>query len=77
MSKDDNCPLCSGYMMNGTTTFTVDYEKGVIVIRHVPALVCAQCGESWLEDEQSAKLETLVQAAKKHARQLEVIDMVA
>ncbi len=77
MSKDDNCPLCKGHMIKGTTTFTVDYEKGVIVVRHVPALVCAQCGEAWIEDEQSAKLEALVQEAKNHARQLEVIDMVA
>ncbi len=77
MSKVDDCPLCNGHMINGTTTFTVDYEKGVIVVRHVPALVCAQCGEAWIEDEQSEKLEVLVQAAKTHARQLEVIDMVA
>lgn len=77
MSKDDNCPLCNGHMINGTTTFTVDYEKGVIVVRHVPALVCAQCGEAWVEDKQSAKLEALVQEAKNHARQVEVIDMVA
>jgi len=77
MSKDDDCPLCCGHMINGTTTFAVDYEQGVIVIRHVPALVCAQCGEAWIEDEQSHKLEVLVQEAKKHERQLEVIDMAA
>jgi len=77
MSKNNQCPICSGSMIKGTTTFTVDYDKGVIVIRHVPALVCNQCGESWIEDKQSEKLEELVQEAKSHARQLEVIDMVA
>ena len=77
MSKDDNCPLCSGRMDAGTTTFTVDYEQGLIVVRHVPARVCTQCGEAWIEDEQSQKLESLVLEAKKHERQLEVIDMAA
>ena len=77
MSKDDDCPLCGGHMVNGTTTFTVDYEQGVIVVRHVPALVCNQCGEAWVEDDQSENLEALVQEAKKHERQLEVIDLVA
>lgn len=77
MSKYDECPICSGNMIKGTTTFTVDYDKGVIVIRHVPALVCNQCGESWIEDEQSEKLEVLVQEAKSHSRQIEVIDMAA
>ncbi len=77
MSKGDYCPLCDWHMINGTTTFTLDYEKGVIVVRRVPALVCSQCGEAWIEDDQSEKLEALVQEAKNHARQLEVIDMVA
>lgn len=77
MNKLQKCPVCSGRMIEGTTTFTVDYDKGVIVIRHVPALVCDQCGESWVEDSQSEKLEALVQEAKSHSRQLEVIDMVA
>jgi YgiT-type zinc finger domain-containing protein len=64
-------------LVNGTTTFTVDYEKGVVVARHVPALVCDQCGEAWLGDDVSTKLEALVLEARSHHRQLEVIDLAA
>ena len=77
MSKKDRCPLCAGHLATGTTTFTVDYGKGVVVVRHVPALVCGQCGEAWIEDEQSKKLETIVQEAKLHSRQFEVVDLAA
>jgi len=38
------CPLCGGAMRTGMTTFTVDLDFGVVVVRHVPATVCAQCG---------------------------------
>jgi len=40
--KDDNCSHSNGYMKSGTTTFTVNYEKGVSVVKHVLTLgLCA------------------------------------
>ncbi len=71
------CPLCSGKFVEGTTSFTVDYQKGLIVVRNVPALICDQCGEGWLKDEISERLEHLVRAAQERSFQLEVIDMAA
>jgi YgiT-type zinc finger domain-containing protein len=59
----------------GHTVFTVDYERGVVVIRHVPAKVCDPCGESWIDDVTSAQLEIMVKAAQSGQRQFEVIDM--
>lgn len=48
--KRQQCQLCGGEIGRGTTTFTVDYGKGVIVVRNVPARVCAMCGEAWIDD---------------------------
>ena len=73
----DICPLCKGHFEESTTTFTVDYGLGVIVVRHVPALVCTQCGEAWLEDHQSEKIENLVQEAKIQKHEFKVIDLAA
>jgi len=49
----------------------------VIIVRHVPALVCAQCGEAWLDDDQSRKIEGLVEEAKAQNHEVKVIDLAA
>ncbi len=77
MSSTRRCALCGGSFVDGSTTFTVDYGVGVIVARRVPALVCDQCGETWLTDSVSARLEALVEDAKAKSRQFEVVDLAA
>ncbi|MFP4076877.1 MAG: type II toxin-antitoxin system MqsA family antitoxin, partial [Halochromatium sp.] len=44
----------------GQTTFTAELGFGVVVVRHVPAFVCDQCGEEWIQDPVAAALEALV-----------------
>jgi YgiT-type zinc finger domain-containing protein len=77
MSSPQKCPLCAGWLGAGTTTFTADFANGIVVVRHVPARVCNQCGEAWVEDAQAARLEALVQQAKAAGKQVEVIDLAA
>ena len=76
-TQDGECPMCSGKMSVGTTTFTVDYGQGLFIARNVPAEVCDQCGESWITDETAEHLERLLHGAKTSRRQIEVIDMAA
>lgn len=68
-------PLCIGQVKPGTTTFSLDLQSGVIVVRKVPALICQQCGEEWLDDEQVAKLEKIVARGPQHNVQLEMVSM--
>lgn len=64
---NNHCPLCGGIKQAGDTTFSADLNFGVIVVRHVPAQVCDQCGESWLDDSVAEKLESFVEDARiKH-----------
>jgi YgiT-type zinc finger domain-containing protein len=44
------CPLCGGEKTGGKTTITVDLGDGLVVIRDVPATVCALCGADWIGD---------------------------
>jgi YgiT-type zinc finger domain-containing protein len=69
------CPLCGGKKQPGTTTFTAELGFGVVVIRHVPATVCAQCGTDWIADDVAERLETLVDDARKKRPQVEVLSM--
>lgn len=62
------CPMCGGNRAQGSTTFTADLGFGVVVVRHVPALVCDQCGEEWLDDAVTEALEgTAAEARAKHS----------
>ncbi len=67
------CPLCNGNMVAGVTTFSVDLEFGLVVVREVPARECDLCGEAWIEDQTAAVLEKIVQKARREKRQVEIL----
>ena len=60
------CPSCRGTMEEGMTT--MPYELGrnkVIVVQDIPALVCTQCGDSFIESAVLKKVETLLDTVEK------------
>lgn len=69
------CAICGGSVKHGKTTVSVDTGDGVVVVRDVPARVCNQCGEDWLTDESAAKVEKIVQRARKEKSQIEVVGL--
>ena len=71
------CPLCGGDKKAGKTTFTVDLGFGVVVVRDVPATVCAQCGADWMQDSIAAKLEKIVSDARRKHLTMEVTTLSA
>ena len=72
MFKKDACPLCGGNKKAGKTIFTVSLGEGVLVVRDVPASVCGQCGENWIDDKTASRLERLTSDARKKHLQVEV-----
>lgn len=59
------CPLCKGQMVQSVTS--LPYEIGsdkLIVVSEVPALVCKQCGEYFVEIEHLQKAEKMIDKAK-------------
>jgi YgiT-type zinc finger domain-containing protein len=67
------CPLCGGEKKQGKTTYSVDLKDGVVVVRDVPAQICSQCGEEWIDAQTAQALEKIVNEAKKRACQVEVL----
>ena len=60
------CPSCRGEMDKGKTN--LPFEVGgdrVIVVKDVPAWVCKQCGDFFVEIEVARKVEGIVAAAEK------------
>ena len=69
------CIKCfDDHKINAKTTFTVEYNDCIIVIKNVPCMECSICGEITFSDEVSEKLELLVESAKKILQEVAVID---
>ena len=63
------CNACfSNEKIKTKTTFTVQYNECIIVVKNVPCLECPICGEITFTDEGSEKLELIVESAKKSCR---------
>ena len=72
---NDQCPMCDGRKMPGTTTFSADLGSGVVVVRQVRATVCSQCGEEWIDDATAGQIEEIVNEARTRRLQVEVAVM--
>ena len=77
MTKETICLLCKGTIGPGKATFTVDFGSGLVVFRNVPADVCQQCGEAWLNDSVASSVEKIVQEDRSGQREFEVVNLSA
>ena len=69
------CTVClSDEKIETKTTFTVEYNECLIVVKNVPCYECPRCGEIIFPDKVSEKLETLVESAKKIMQEISIID---
>ena len=60
------CPACRGRMEQGITTLPYELDRDkLIVVRDVPALVCTQCGEVFIESPILKKVEALLNVVEK------------
>ncbi len=60
------CMVCKrGETRAGTTTVTLEREAAALVVRKVPAQVCENCGEAYVEAEVTRRL---LQAARQALR---------
>jgi YgiT-type zinc finger domain-containing protein len=71
--KNNKCPICGGNISEAVTIFSAELGTGVVVVRNVPASICEQCGEEWIDNKTAMHLEDLSTDAKKQKRQVEVL----
>jgi YgiT-type zinc finger domain-containing protein len=58
--KTMKCGICKAETEEKRVTYTEDLRDGVVVIRHVPAWVCTECGNIWYSGSVAARLEEIV-----------------
>jgi len=65
--------MCGGDRASGHTSFVAELGSGVLLVRGVPATICDQCGEEWLDDATARRLEEIAGEARKKNPLVEVI----
>ncbi len=69
------CMYCKGdELTDSFTVHVVNYKNCLIIVKNVPCVECAQCGEKFYTDEVAQRLDKIVSGAKKNAQEISVID---
>ena len=72
------CVVCKhGHLAPGTTSITLERGKTLLVLRHLPALLCDACGESYLAGDVSARALALLDAAEAAGIEVEIREYAA
>ena len=72
------CVICKqGQTNKGTTTVTLERGNTTVVIKEVPADICENCGEYYLSDIVTEKVQTLAEQAFQHGAEIEVLRYAA
>ncbi len=59
-----SCFMCKGELENKLTTFMVDLDNCIVIIKNVPSQVCRQCGEASYSDSVAKQIEAIINTIK-------------
>ena len=62
------CIHCQGEMKRGSTPFHIDRKGCHLTFDAVPAWVCEQCGEAYLEEKEVDAIQDLVSSVEQKAQ---------
>ena len=72
------CAICRiGDTRPGQTTVTLERDNTTLVVRGVPAAVCGNCGEGYVDGQTSIDLLDLIDRVARAGVQVEVREYVA
>ena len=72
------CVICKeGRTHSGMTTVTVGRGQTTVIIKEVPAEICENCGEYYLSEEVTEKVQDLAEQAVRHGAEIEVLRYAA
>lgn len=68
------CVICKqGETKDGTTTVTLERGQTTVIIKDVPAEICENCGEYYLCEEVTEKVQKLAEQAVQNGAVIEVL----
>ena len=71
------CPICrSGETKAGKATVTLERDGLTLVVRGVPAAVCANCGEEYVDEADTRRLMATAEDASRAGVKVDVREYV-
>ena len=72
------CVVCKqGETRAGTTAVTLTREAMTLVVKGVPARICDNCGEEYVDEQAAARLLAIADEAARAGVQVDVREYVA
>ena len=78
-----NCFYCKGMLKDSSTTHVVrcanfvDYAACINIIKNVPCTECAQCGQTFYDDDVAQQLERIVKEMKTAFTEVAIVNYSA
>ena len=72
------CVVCkNGETQAGTTTVVLQRGNSTIINKRVPAEICNNCGEYYLDEDVTGRLLTRAEQAVKERAEIEILEFAA
>ena len=72
------CVICkTGETEQGEATVTLQRSDTVVVIKGVPAQICQECGEYYLDEEVARRVNAQAEAAVQRNAEVEILRYAA
>jgi YgiT-type zinc finger domain-containing protein len=66
--------MCKGSLIDKLTTFMVDIDNRILIVKNVPSQVCKQCGETSYNDETARHLEEIINSMQTLITEVVIMD---
>ena len=67
------CFMCEGSLQDKFTTFMVEIDKCIIIVKNVPSQVCEQCGETSYSNTVARQLEDTASSLRNSLTEIAVV----
>ena len=67
------CFMCKGKLERKNISYMAEIDNTIIIIKEVPANVCKQCGEKYIDDDVMVNIEKIVKNLKKESKEISII----
>lgn len=69
-----DCTFCKGNLQDEITTFTIDLDNCIIIIKNVPSQVCSQCGELFYSTAVMPQLYKIAASVRNTMTEIAVVN---
>jgi YgiT-type zinc finger domain-containing protein len=69
----NRCPLCGGRLKKGVATIPFVLDKGIVLIKDVPAEICGNCREPYTTGKVTDRITDLLSQMRALATEVSII----